>query len=211
MNRFFSVVAALLLSPSIFAVENIAVRGLFSGKALIEIDGKSRIMREEERSAEGVLLIHADSKHAEIEFNGQRQRLELGSSISSQFSKAKKREVVIPRSADGMYRASGTINGRGVEFMVDTGATVLALNKHLANSLGIDYQRIGRKGYSETASGVVPVHMVKLDKVEVGSISLTHVEAVIIDGSYPSIPLLGLSFLRRIELVQTGNILKLSQ
>ena len=211
MNRFLSIVVALLLSSSLFAVENIAVRGLFSGKALIEIDGKSRVMREGERSTEGVQLIHADSKSAEIEFNGKRQKLELGSSISSQFSKAKKREVTIPRGADGMYRITGTINGRSVEFMVDTGATVLALSENQANRLGIDYQRMGQKGYSETASGVVPVHMIKLDKVEVGTIALTHVEAVVVEGNHPSTPLLGLSFLRRIELIQAGNILKLSQ
>ncbi|NOR52404.1 MAG: TIGR02281 family clan AA aspartic protease [Gammaproteobacteria bacterium] len=192
-------------------MESIAVRGLFSGKALIEIDGKSRVMREGERSPEGVLLIHADSEYAEIEVNGKRQKLILGSSISSRFAAAKKRVVTIPRGADGMYRVTGTINRRRVEFLVDTGATVLALNKNMARQLGINYLKRGKKGYTETASGVVPVHMVTLDRVEVGSIALSNVEAVILDGEHPSIPLLGLSFLRRIELTQAGNLLKLSQ
>lgn len=193
------------------AVEDIAVRGLFSGKALIEIDGKSRVMREGERSAEGVVLIYADSKYAEIELDGKRQKITLGSSISSQFAAAKKREVTIPRGADGMYRISGAINGRGVEFMVDTGATSLAMNSGVAQRLGIDYRTKGRKGLSETASGVVVVYQVNLDKVEVGSISLPNVTAIVIEGAQPSVVLLGLSFLRRVELTQAGNILKLSK
>jgi len=211
MQRFLTLLSVLFFSSSLCAVESITVHGLFSGKALIEIDGKSRVMREGERSAEGVLLIHADSQYAEIELDGERQRLDLGGAISSQFLAAKKREVVIPRSGDGMYRVAGAINRHRVEFLVDTGATVLALNHNMARKLGIDYQRVGRKGFSETASGVVPVHTLKLDRVDVGSLSLTHVEALVIEGDYPSIPLLGLSFLRRIELSQTGNLLKLSQ
>lgn len=211
MKHFLTLLTLFTVSLPLNAVENIAVRGLFSGKALLEIDGKSRVMREGERSAEGVVLLHADSKYAEIEFNGKRQKLTLGSSISSQFSAAKKREVTIPRGTDGMYRIGGAINGRGVQFMVDTGATTLAMNSGVAQRLGIDYRTIGRKGLTETASGVVEVYQVTLDKVEVGSISLPNVTAIVIEGAQPSVVLLGLSFLRRVELTQAGNILRLSK
>ncbi len=211
MKRLLVLLFMPLFSFSLYAVESVAVQGLFSGKALIEIDGKRRIMREGERSSEGVLLIHADSKYAEVEFDGKRQKLNLGAVISSQFTAAKKREVTIPQSSDGMYRVAGTINRRGVEFLVDTGATVLAMSGNMARQLGINYQKEGRKGYTETASGVVPVHLIMLDRVAVGAISLANVEAVIIDGDHPSKPLLGLSFLKRIELTQAGNLLKLSQ
>ncbi|MCW8887999.1 MAG: TIGR02281 family clan AA aspartic protease [Gammaproteobacteria bacterium] len=200
-----------ILSFPLYALESIAVKGLFSGKALIEIDGKGRIMKQGERSAEGVLLIHADSQSAEIELDGKRQKLTLGSSISSQFAAAKKQEVTIPRSEDGMYRVTGTINSKGVEFLVDTGATTLALNQQLARRLGIDYQKVGRRGLSETASGIIATYRVMLDKVTVGPIALHNIEAVIIEGAQPSKPLLGLSFLRRVDLNQTGNIIKLSK
>jgi len=211
MERLLILICASLLSLPLYAVESIAVRALFSGKALIEIDGQSRVMREGERSPEGVLLIHADSKYAEIEISGERQKLSLGSTISSKFPAAKKREVTIPRGADGMYRIGGAINSKGVEFLVDTGATTLALNQQLAQRLGIDYQKIGRKGLSETASGIIETYFVTLDKVAVGSISLHNVDAVIIEGPQPSMPLLGLSFLRRVELTQAGNIIKLTK
>ncbi|HEA25687.1 MAG TPA: TIGR02281 family clan AA aspartic protease [Ectothiorhodospiraceae bacterium] len=209
MKPLLTLMLALLYSFPLYAVESITVQGLFSGKVLIEIDGKSRLMREGERSAEGVLLIYADSHYAEIELEGVRQKLTMGATISSQFAAASRQEVTIPRGADGMYRIGGAINGRGVEFMVDTGATSLAMNSQLAKRLGIDYRKKGRKGLTETASAVVVVYQVNLDKVEVGSISLHNVEAVVLEGAQPSVVLLGLSFLKRIELTQAGNILKL--
>jgi aspartyl protease family protein len=202
---------AMLLAWPLYAVERVVVQGLFSGKALLEIDGKSRIMRTGERSPEGVLLIYADSRYAEIESGGERQRLTLGATINSQFSAAKKHEVTIPRGVDGMYRIGGAINGRGVDFLVDTGATSVALSSELAQRVGINYRKVGRKGLAETAAAVVPAYSVVLDKVEVGQIAIPNVDAIIIEGSKPSQPLLGLSFLKRIELTQAGSIIKLSK
>ncbi len=118
-------------------------------------------------------------------------------------------EVVLERNMRGHYVASGMINGLPVTFLLDTGATDVAIPEALADRLRLQRRR---GGISQTANGAVAVWLTKLDEVTLGSISLENVRASIL----PSMPagspvLLGMSFLKKLEFTQKDRQLILRQ
>jgi len=118
-------------------------------------------------------------------------------------------EVVLERNAQGHYVASGLINGFPVTFLLDTGATDVAIPEALADRLRL--QRRGG-GVSQTANGPVAVWQALLDEVSVGTIRINAVRASIV----PSMPagspvLLGMSFLKQLEFTQRDSQLILRQ
>jgi aspartyl protease family protein len=98
-----------------------------------------------------------------------------------------------------------------VRFLVDTGATTVALSGNDAKRLGIEYKRFGERGLSQTASGIAKIYSLRLKKVSVGNVTLYDVEAGVIDGNYPSEPLLGMSFLSAFEMKREGDRLELTR
>lgn len=193
------------------AVESIVVLGLFKNKAIVKIDGKQRVLRQHKKSPEGVLLISADSDAAVLEIDGKRDTYTLGREISTHFSKPDLVSVNLYRNEIGMYTTVGSINGLPVKFLVDTGATYIAMNGFQARRLGIDYLLSGKPSIVSTASGVERAYDVTLDKVTVGDITLNHIQAVVLDGPSPQDVLLGMSFLGKLEMRNTGQILELKK
>jgi len=123
-------------------------------------------------------------------------------------SKDGRYEVVLERNAQGQYVAGGSINTTPVTFLVDTGATDVALSENLADRLRL--QRIVG-GISQTANGPVAVWRTVLQQVRLGSIELTEVRAAIVPSMGASDPvLLGMSFLRQLEFSQRDGHLRLS-
>ena len=200
-----------LFSLSLAAVEEITVLALFADRAMLRIDGAQRLMKVGQQSPEGVTLIAADSEQATIEVDGRQRQLKLGAHISSHFVAAKVKTVQIWPDNNGMYSVNGTINGRSIGFLVDTGANTIALNANDAKRIGIDYKAKGKKVMGETASGRSWVYLLTLDTVSVGQIKLYDVEAIIFDGSFPSRALLGLTFLNRINMKRDDSMLTLEQ
>lgn len=117
-------------------------------------------------------------------------------------------EVILERNRYGHYVADGAINGQPVTFMLDTGATMVALPAHLAAKLGI--QR-GRALQFQTANGVARGFAARLDEVALGPITLRDVDAGITQGLRGDEVLLGMSFLKHIEFTQRGDTLTLRQ
>jgi len=113
--------------------------------------------------------------------------------------------VTLRRHGSGHYVHEGRINGRGVIFVVDTGATAVALPESLASSLGI------RRGASRTvltAAGPTQGYQAKLDSVEIGGLSLRNVDAIVLPGlDLGKQVLLGMSFLAGFELLQREDVL----
>lgn len=216
MSRNFPVytkllVLSLLLYPvSSIAVGKIKVVGLFKDKAIVTIDGKQRVLSKGESSPEGIKLISANSREAIISVNGEERTLQLGSHIGSNYtSDIHKKTVTIAPNDNGMYMVNGSINGFQVEFLVDTGATLIAMNEHDAKRIGLNYRIEADQGSTYTASGIDPVYLLKLDKVKVGDIELRDVDASVHDGDHPNVILLGNSFLGKLDLQREGKILKL--
>lgn len=118
------------------------------------------------------------------------------------------REVVLQRNRFGHYVTSGEINGEPVVFMLDTGATGVAIPEDIARRLNL--QR-GRAYRTQTANGIAISYATSLDRVSVGKIALGNVSAGIVPGLQTSEILLGMSFLKHIEFTQRGDQLILRQ
>lgn len=210
MKQFIlSVIFCFIATQYVYATD-IVVLGLFKNKAIVKIDGKQRTLKKGKKSPEGVMLISADSDVAILEVDGKHQEFKLGRHVSTSFKKQKQAEAKI-MPINGMYSTTGFINGQAVNFLVDTGATWIAMNSHQASSLGINFRFIGKPAYVSTANGVVPVYRITLDKVRVGEIELTNVEAGVLEGNSPTEVLLGNSFLNRVEMQRQGQVMLLKQ
>lgn len=198
-----------ILSTSIGVADNIIVSGLFKDKAVISVNGKRRLLSVGQSSPEGITLISANTKKAVLEINGQRNTYSLNSRIVSNFKKSGA-GITVPIAPDnrGMYLVGGSINGFQVNFLVDTGATLVSMNRNHAKRIGIDYKK-GEKALSSTASGLSKVYIVNLETVAVGDISLHDVKGSVHDSDFPHIILLGNTFLGRVKINREGQILKL--
>ncbi len=204
---------AVLLSmgaPRVEAISKISVMALFKDKAMVAIDGKQRLLRKGDVSPEGVLLVSADARGAVLEIDGQRKSYPLGRAISTTFKKADKSAPLrIWPTGNGMYVVNGSINGFTVRFLVDTGATSIAMNRNDARRLGIDFRVTGTQSRASTASGVVRTYNVTLKQVKVGHIELRDVAASVVDGNFPTDILLGNTFLNRVDMQREGRALEL--
>lgn len=209
------VVTLLLLGlPACAAVaaESISLHALFQGKAILVIDGARRVLATGEVSQEGVRLIATDTaaEEAVIEVDGKRETIKLGV-VMAGFRPTRQASVTLWAGSGGHFHADGAINGLPVRFLVDTGATTIALSGTDASRLGIDYRSRGRPGYASTAGGVVRTYSLTLDKVEVGPITIYNVEAGVVEGAFPREPLLGMSFLGRLDMKRQGDQMELTQ
>lgn len=212
--RYGNAIPAVLLLCAMQALAaDVSVVGLFADKAVIVIDGgKPRTLSVGQTSPEGVRLIRADRNAAVIEFQGQRQTLapgdgsRVGGNVASTGSSGP--SVTLTADASGHYQTLGQINGGTVQFMVDTGATVIAISSTTARQLGLNYLN-GQRGYTQTANGRATAYKVTLDTVKVGDITLHAVEAVVLEGDNLPVALLGMSFLNRTEMKRDGQALTL--
>ncbi len=118
------------------------------------------------------------------------------------------KEIVLLRNRAGHYVAPGSINGTPVIFLLDTGATNVAVPASLAERLAL---KRGAQSISLTANGRVKTWLTRLDQVQLGSIIRQDVRATIMPGMGGDEVLLGMSFLKHLELVQKGKTLILRQ
>jgi aspartyl protease family protein len=145
---------------------------------------------------------------AVIEVEGKRRTLRLGQYASSA-SRDTRQKVTLAADLAGHFYADGQVNGGSVRFLVDTGATMIALPASTADRLGIDYQK-GRRGLIQTANGPTVAYRIKLDQVRLGGITLQNVDAVVIARGL-GIALLGMSFLNRVEMQRDGQSMILTR
>lgn len=118
------------------------------------------------------------------------------------------RELALQRNRFGHYVASGTINNRPVVFLLDTGASDIAVPGRLAEQLGLER---GRAQLYQTANGTITVYATTLARVELGGIVLRQVRASINPNMQDNEVLLGMSFLKHLEFTQRGDTLTLRQ
>ena len=116
------------------------------------------------------------------------------------------RQVELKRNRSGHYVTAGTINGQRVRFLVDTGATDVALSDIMARRLGL---KPGAPVILSTANGRVRGYKSSIDRISVGAIELNHIPAVISPGMGAEDVLLGMSFLKHLELIQKDRTLTL--
>jgi aspartyl protease family protein len=181
-------------------------------KALLMIDGQPQMLAVG-ASARGVTLRRLADGQAEVEVAGRTLLLRLGAAPSRVGGEgaptAGSSEIVLPMGPGGHFSAQGTINGRAVNFMVDTGATTVAMSQSEANRIGLDWKR-GRPGMTNTANGAVPVYAVNLTSVRVGEVEIANVAAVIVPSDMPMV-LLGNSFLNRFTMRRDSDVMRLQR
>lgn len=203
-------ILTLLSALPVVWAQDIAVVGLFADRAVIKVDGQTHLLKVGE-SIDDLTLLAVNSQEARLKVGKKELVLGLGQDRGGiQASASEKAEVIISPNAMNQFLTNGMINGRVVEFLVDTGANTVSMNRQDAKRLGIDYRRLGTPGYSSTANGTIRNWHVLLDKVKVGGIVVSSVDATIRDTDDPIPLLLGMSFLGRIKMEHQENRLRLS-
>lgn len=188
----------------------IRVLALSWNKAILEVDGHRRVLAVGETSPEGVVLIEVGTELAVVEVDGRREVLPLGVVAAPVGQASEAASTVLWADGDGFFHAEGSINGTAVTFLVDTGATTVALSRRAAEQIGLDVDG-APQGVGSTAGGVVRVYRMTLNTVRVGGITLYNVPAGVVEGDFPEVPLLGMSVLNRLEMRRDGRRMELIQ
>jgi len=167
------------------------------------------LLKKGQVAKSGVELVDANPREAIVRINGQTRILQLSDRIGSTFERPDKAQVLIRLAENHQYITTGSINGRAVRYLVDTGANVVAMNANTASLLGLSVEG-GVKTTASTASEDLLVTMVMIKEMFVGEIKRDNVQAIIIDGDNPKDILLGMSFLQHVDISEKAGLMVLT-
>ena len=207
MAHSISVFLLLCAAAGPAAAANVALVGTIGDKAaIVSVDGGAPKAVRVGQKWQEISVVAVEQDRATLEIAGKRRVLQRGELFGAAAPGGKQTAKL---SADdrGHYFAEGAVNGATIRFVVDTGATVVALPAAEADRIGLDY-RSAPRGMTQTANGPVSVFQVRLDTVRVGSIELSGVDAIVIERGLP-VPLLGMSFLNRTDMTREGQTMTL--
>ena len=213
MKAFRAAVMVLLSGTGLDAAASAPVEavGLFKERAMIRVLGKEHYLKVGQASPEGAVLMESDSGHAVVRFKDQVYQLTLTDQVAGNYQKPTQTNISISPDPLGQYRIQGSINGFYVGFLVDTGASLVAVSERQAKEMGINYLKSSERAAVVTAQGQANAYLVELDNVVVGGIEAHNVRAAVIPGDYPVEVLLGMSFLRKVKMEQQAGVLVLKQ
>ena len=115
------------------------------------------------------------------------------------------RSISIPRDGRGHFQTEGRIDGQRIDFMVDTGASVVALNEKSAARFGLRPSRGDYNATVNTANGTIKAARTRIAMMDVGGLIVRDVEAMVLPDEALSENLLGLSFLSRLKRFEYAN------
>ena len=203
------ILASVLLAAAAGATD-VTVSGLFPNKALVQINrGSLQTLSVGQKTPDGVMLVSVDRDSATFDIDGKRVTLGMGTARMGASAPAAE-SAVLTADVQGHFAADGQINGRAIRFVVDTGATLVSLPAAEARRMSLDYQK-GQKALMGTANGTTTGYLVKLDTVSIGGVALHGVDAVVMEGNGLGAPLLGMSFLNRMNLKREGDVMTLTR
>jgi len=208
MRRLALAFAALLCAAGA-AAQTVSMGGSLGSSALLVIDGKPRTVAAG-TTVDGIRVVSVSGNETVVELKGKRVLLRLGDAqvnLGGKASEGSGRQIVLTAQSGGHFHANGSINGQSVRFMVDTGATQVAMDKYEAERLGVEY-RNGRRGTIRTANGDVTVYSTRLASVRIGDVEVHGVDAVVLPAPMPYI-LLGNSFLTRFQMKRENDVMTL--
>jgi aspartyl protease family protein len=185
--------------------------GSLGDKALLLIDGKPRTLAVGS-TVQGVKLLSVTGSDAVVDIAGKRVGLALGGAqvnLGGGGSDGTGSLIVMTAGSGGHFTTGGSINGKAVNFLVDTGATSVSISQSVADRIGLDYRK-GQRGMVNTANGAVPVHAMSLSVVRIGDVQVYNVDAVIIPAAMDQV-LLGNSFLTRFQMKRENDKLTLER
>ena len=177
--------------------------------AILSIDGgEPRTVRAGQKFGP-VSVISVGKDRATVDIEGKRHTLQRGQHYTAKSASDDRQSAVLAADGRGHFHAEGAINGGSMRFILDTGATSIALPAADAVRLGLDYRK-GRPATIHTANGPAPAWRVKLDSVRVGAIELQNVDALVLEQGL-DVALLGMSFLNRVEMFRSGDSMTLKR
>lgn len=192
--------AALLAACASATAQSVTLTGSIGSRAILMVDGGAPRTVAPGETVQGVKLIAMQGDQAVVESGGKRLTLRMDSpvSIGGAARSAGGTRIVLPVDSRGHFMTQGAINGRSVNFMLDTGATSVALSLADAQRIGLDYAK-GQPVQINTANGVTGGWRVKLSSVRVGDVEVYDVDAVVSQQPMPFV-LLGNSFIGRFSM-----------
>ena len=202
----------LLMTHPIAQAQSVALVGMLGNKALLVVNGAAPKTVAAGDSHEGVKVLSTSSDQAVVEQSGKRFTVRMGEApvhISATKSSGKGNKIFLTASSGGHFMTAGQVNGRAVQFMVDTGATSIAMSALDAERAGLNY-KLGQPVMMSTANGVTQGFRIKLDSVRVGDVEVLDVDAVVTPQPMPFM-LLGNSFLSRFQMLRDNEQLTLTR
>ena len=199
------------LATATASAQTVSLGGSLGGNALLVIDGKPRNVAVGS-TVQGVRLVSVTGNDAVVEVGGKRVALQLGGAqvnLGGVQSEGGGKQIVITSESGGHFVTSGSINGKSVRFMVDTGATSVALSQAEAERIGLDY-RNGQRGFTSTANGPVPAYRANLASVRIGDVMVYNVDAIVLPAPMPYV-LLGNSYLTRFQMRRENDRMTLDK
>ena len=197
-------IAVLGATPLWGHAQAVSIAGVLGSKALLVVDANPPRALAAGDEFQGVKVLGVGKEDATIEVKGERRVLRLGEapvSVGGRGGGGKR--VVLVADSRGHFINSGSINGRVMQYMVDTGASTVAIGRNDADRMGLNYQG-GQPVHMSTANGVAQGWRMKLDSVRIGDVEVTGVDAVITPQPMPYV-LLGNSFLTQFQMTRVND------
>ena len=183
------------------AETSVMLTGTIGSRAILIVNGGAPKTVAVGETYQGVKLVALQAEQATVESGGRRIALRMDTPASiggGGPSGAGGNRIVLPADSRGHFMTQGAINGRAVNFMLDTGATVIAMSAADATRIGLDYSK-GSQVRISTANGVATGYRLRLNSVRVGDVEVYDVDAIVSEQSMPFI-LLGNSFINRFSM-----------
>ncbi|MDM0083901.1 TIGR02281 family clan AA aspartic protease [Variovorax sp. J31P179] len=181
--------------------QSVTLTGTIGSRAILIVNGGAPKTLAIGESFQGVKLVSLQGEQATVEAEGKRVALRMDTPVSiggGGPAGGGGTRIVLPASSGGHFMAQGAINGRSVNFMLDTGATTIALSAADAQRIGLDFSK-GQPVRMNTANGMSQGYRVKLGSVRVGDVEVYDVDAIVSPEPMPYI-LLGNSFISRFSM-----------
>jgi len=194
-------IPALLVAACGFAhAQSVMLTGTIGSRAILIVNGAAPKTVAVGETFQGVKLVALQGDQATVEAGGKRVSLRMDTpiSIGGGGAGAGGTRIVLPVSSGGHFMTQGAINGRAVSFMLDTGATSVAMSEADAQRIGLDYTK-GQPVRMNTANGVAQGYRVRLNSVRIGDVEVFDVDGIVSQQPMPYI-LLGNSFISRFSM-----------
>jgi len=196
------VVAAQLLAAAagVHAASSVMLTGTIGSRAILIVDGAPPKTVAVGETFQGVKLVSLQAEQAVVELEGKRLNLRMDTpvSIGGGGGTGNGSRIVLPADSRGHFMTQGAINGRAVTFMLDTGATSVAMSAADAQRIGLDYSK-GQRVQMNTANGVASGYKLRLQSVRVGDVEVYDIDAIVSPQPMPFV-LLGNSFINRFSM-----------
>ena len=207
-----ALVVAWCMACGVANAQSVALAGMLGKQALLVVNGSAPKSVAPGDTHQGVKVISTSADQAVIEQAGKRMTLRVGEAPVNMGGAAggpRGNRIVLTAGTGGHFMTPGQVNGKAAHFMVDTGATSIAMGALDAERAGINFKS-GQPVNMATANGVTQGYRIKLNSVRIGDVEVFDVEAVVTPNAMPFM-LLGNSFLTRFQMTRENDQMTLTR